>query len=193
MCHQPSVTAVLSNPGLEMVGIKPGGSQLTAVHVHTLVQAQQIKHMAGEAVNWAAGLGLIVRDHHTRCRTFMLDALCYRGRLSVLAKERHGACPSLQCVVWGLSTGSSWEHRNCHSACPSTLETTSSFLLPCSPFPLLCTASSHSHSHPPQTLWVPQLLLQPLLQHPCQPQPRLWRKDLSISVLHWCIHPQSNT
>lgn len=74
LCHEESATAVLWNPGLEMVSVKPGGSQLTAVHVHT-VQAQQMKHMAGEAINWAAVLGLIVLGHHTRCRTIM-DALC---------------------------------------------------------------------------------------------------------------------
>lgn len=73
-------------------------------------------------------------------RTFVLDAPCSKGCLSVLAKERHGTCLSLHCVLWGFSAGSSWEHRNYHSACPSALGTTSSSLQPCSPFLLLCTA-----------------------------------------------------
>lgn len=113
-------------------------------------------------VKRAAVLGLVVRGHHTRCRTFMLDVPCSKGWLSVLAKERHGTCPSLHRVVWGSSARSSWEHRNCHSAYPSALGTTSSSLQPRSPFLLLCTASSPSHSHPPQTPCIPQLLLQPL-------------------------------
>lgn len=65
-----------------------------------------------------------------------------QGCLSVLAKERHDTCSSLHCMVWGLSAGSSWEHRNCNSTCPSALGTTSSSLQPCSPFLLLGPALS---------------------------------------------------
>lgn len=160
-----------------MVAVKAAGSQLPAVHVHT-VQAQQIKHMAGEALTRAAVLLLAVRDHHARCRTFVLDALCSKGCPSVLAKERHGSCPSLHCVVWGLSAGSFWstELPFClsfsfgnHQQLPAALSCC--FIQP-----------SLSHSHPLQTLCSPAAA-PASAPASVPPQPRLWRKELSISVL----------
>lgn len=49
------MTAVLSNPGLEVgwveMGVKPGGFPADSSACAHSVQAQQIKHTAGEAVN----------------------------------------------------------------------------------------------------------------------------------------------
>lgn len=167
--------------------VKPGGSQLTTVSVHTLCRHRNQTHGRWSLkLSYCAG-GYCTWPSHKMERTFMLDAPCSKGCLSVLAKERHGTYPSLQCVLWGFSAGSSWEHRNCHSACPSLRNNpqlpAAMQSLPAALYSLLSPTPIHSR------LCIPLLLL----QHLCQPQPWLWRKDLSMSVLCWHIHLQSHT